>query len=65
MTDQERAFQDICDELGYPYDNESALRAIARLRATLLNIQAVAELGFQIDCAKLSERCRHALAKEG
>lgn len=33
-----------------------------RLRAVLLNIQALAERGFPIDCASLATRCRLALA---
>ncbi len=33
---------------------------IERLRATLLNIQAMAERGFPIDNAKLAEQCRQA-----
>lgn len=32
-----------------------------RLRATLLNIQALAERGFPIDAKYLSMRCRNAL----
>jgi hypothetical protein len=34
---------------------------IKRLRATLLNIQSLAERGFPIDHAKMAERCRAAL----
>jgi hypothetical protein len=34
---------------------------VERLRAALLNIQAMAERGFPIDCAKLAEQCRRAL----
>ena len=35
----------------------------ARLRATLLNIQALAERGNPIDATKLADRCRHALGQ--
>lgn len=35
-----------------------------RLRATLLNIQALAERGFPIDAKYLSMRCHAALAHE-
>lgn len=35
---------------------------IARLRAVILNIQAMAERGFPIDTGKLATRCRKALA---
>ena len=35
--------------------------AIKRLRATILNIWAIAERGLPIDHAKLAEQCRHAL----
>jgi hypothetical protein len=35
---------------------------IARLRAVILNIQAMAERGLPIDAGKLATRCRKALA---
>lgn len=34
------------------------------LRAALLNIQALAERGNPIDCAKLATMCRHALTQQ-
>lgn len=40
---------------------QDALDEIDRLRATLLNIQALAERGNHIDNAKLAEQCRRAL----
>lgn len=39
-----------------------AAREIDRLRALVMNIQALAERGFPIDPAKLATRCRLALA---
>lgn len=42
--------------------NEAA-DEIARLRAALLNIQALAERGNPIDTTKLAEQCRHALGQ--
>jgi hypothetical protein len=49
-----------------PADPETAVmlipvRDVERLRDALLNIQAMAERGFPIDCAKLAEQCRRAL----
>ena len=38
-----------------------AAKEIERLRAVLLNIQALAERGNPIDNAKLATRCRRAL----
>lgn len=35
-----------------------------RLRAVILNIQALAETGQPIDAAKLATRCRHALTED-
>lgn len=40
---------------------EEGAKEIERLRAVLLNIQAMAETGFLINGEKLAERCRHAL----
>lgn len=44
-----------------PYTMERAAKEIERLRAALLNIQAMAERGNPIDNAKLSAQCQHAL----
>lgn len=41
-----------------------AAAEIARLRAVILNIQALAEKGFPIDTTKLAVRCRRALSDE-
>lgn len=43
--------------------DERAKEAVT-LRATLLNIQALAEQGNPIDSAKLATRCRHALNQQ-
>lgn len=40
-----------------------ASKEIERLRAVLLNIQALAEQGNPIDCTKLATRCRQALSR--
>lgn len=40
-----------------------AAKEITRLRAALLNIQALAERGHPIDCEKLATRCRRALSR--
>ena len=48
--DGAEAYEEYCNEL-------------ERLRATILNIQALAERGFPIDNAKLAERCRKALSQ--
>lgn len=44
-----------------PVRTPDAASEIERLRATLLNIQALAERGWPINNDKLSAQCRHAL----
>jgi len=46
-----------------PVTMEDAAKQIERLRATLLNIQALAERGDPIDTTKLAEQCRHGLGQ--
>ena len=48
---------------GYGNIIKDAVEEIERLRATLLNIQALAEQGNPIDTIKLAERCRNALGQ--
>lgn len=59
----------ICDACKAAHNSKHALphlsppgEEIGRLRATLLNIQAMAERGYPIDCSKLAAQCRAALA---
>jgi hypothetical protein len=45
-------------------ENADLCREIERLRATLLNIQALAERGNPVDSAKLAARCHRALNQQ-
>lgn len=55
--------QTLCETLR-ANDFDEAATEIEQLRATLLNIQALAERGFPIDAKYLSMRCHAALAHE-
>ena len=55
----------VCPEcFGRGWKVSPPMEEIDRLRATLLNIQALAERGFPIDHTKLAEQCRRALTSQ-